>query len=89
MRRGQSPAVLSLGGQGDLGEGARRWAGKATRVSQASTWTWMLREGSEIDWEADAWAEGGFQAGVLGRGGGFGGGMGRPEETEKMVMEQA
>ena len=58
-------------------------------MSQASAWTWMLREGPEIDWEGDAWAEGGFQAGALGRGGGLGGGMGRPEETENMVMEKA
>ena len=29
-------------------------------MSQASAWTWMLREGSETDWEGDVWAEGGF-----------------------------
>ena len=55
-------------------------------MSQASTWTWMLREGSETDWEGDVWAEGGFQAGALGRGGGLRGGG--AQEDQKRVMEK-
>ena len=54
--------------------GRGREVGREGHQSEpASAWTWMLGEGSETDWEGDIWAEGGFQAGALGRGGGLGG----------------